>query len=87
MTWAECVGGRCTIIWGRKLSNEKIAKKNYIVALDACRTIFDTQQSTKNMRIQPRRNRRGCGSGNGWIIFLGETPNLDQRKLLLVQYI
>jgi hypothetical protein len=40
-------GGRHIIVWGSKLSNEKIKIKK-VMALNGCRSIFQTQQTTKN---------------------------------------
>ncbi len=56
-------GGRCTIIWGGKLSNKKIKIKIYALALNSRRSIFEMQQPAKNKRAQWRRERWGDLTG------------------------
>jgi hypothetical protein len=62
-TRVERVGGRCCIVTGGKCNEEKKLKIKYIVALDGRRQINHTQQSTKNMPVQQRRDRRGDSTG------------------------
>jgi hypothetical protein len=58
------VGGCCLFAWGGKLNSKKRQKLKYVVALDSRRSIFFTQQPTKNTQVGWRR-RRGRGLARG----------------------
>jgi hypothetical protein len=59
------VWGGCRLFaQGGKLNNKKTQKLKYVVALDGLRSIFFTQQPTKNKQAQWRRCR-GRGSTRG----------------------
>ncbi len=57
------MGGCCLFVQGGKLNDKEKSKIKYIVALDGRRPIKNTQQSTKNMRVQWGRDRTGCATG------------------------
>jgi hypothetical protein len=47
----------------RRMERQKNSKIKYIVALDGHQRINHTHQSTENMRVQQRRDRRGGSTG------------------------